>query len=123
MKNIKIVTQILNFNEQHFLNHISLDCVVFGFHDNQLKVLLIRRKFTNQWALPGGFVCEDESIEIAATRVLQERTGLDDIFLEQFMVFSEPERAKRNPIVQDLIDSGATIKRDWFDQRFISVGL
>jgi len=60
------VTQISNFTDQHFLNHISLDCVVFGFHNNQLKVLLIRRKYTKEWALPGGFVCEDESIEVAA---------------------------------------------------------
>lgn len=116
------VTQIPNFYDQHFLNHISLDCVVFGFHNNQLKVLLIRRKYTKEWALPGGFVREDESIEVAANRVLQERTGLDDIFLKQFNVFSEPERAKRNPIVQDLIDSGANPDLKWFDQRFISVG-
>jgi len=116
------VTQISNFYDQHFLKHISLDCVVFGFHDNQLKVLLIRRKFTQEWALPGGFVREDESIEIAATRVLQERTGLDNIFLKQFKVFSEPERSKRNPIVQDLVDSGANPDLEWFNQRFISVG-
>jgi len=116
------VAQISNFYDQHFLNHISLDCVVFGFHDNQLKVLLIRRKFTKEWALPGGFVREDESIEIAATRVLQERTGLDNIFLKQFKVFSEPERSKRNPIVQDLVDSGANPDLEWFNQRFISVG-
>ncbi len=116
------VTQNKSFIEQHFLNHISLDCVVFGFHDNQLKVLLIRRKFTKEWALPGGFVREDESIEIAATRVLQERTGLDNIFLKQFKVFSEPERAKHNPTVIDLVDSGANPDLDWFNQRFISVG-
>jgi len=116
------VTQIFNFYGQHFLNHISLDCVVFGFHDNQLKVLLIRRKLTKEWALPGGFVCEDESIEIAATRVLQERTGLDNIFLKQFKVFSEPERSKRNPIVQDLVDYVASPDIEWFNQRFISIG-
>ncbi|NEW84540.1 MAG: NUDIX hydrolase, partial [Mariniphaga sp.] len=111
-----------NFYDQHFLNHISLDCVVFGFHDNQLKVLLIRRKYTKEWALPGGFVREDESIEVAATRVLQERTGLDDIFLKQFKVFSEPERSKRNPTIKDLVDSGANPDIEWFNQRFISVG-
>lgn len=116
------MTQISNFYNQHFLKHISLDCVVFGFHDNQLKVLLIRRKFTKEWALPGGFVREDESIEIAATRVLQERTGLDNIFLKQFKVFSEPERSKRNPTVQDLADSGVSPYHEWFNQRFISVG-
>jgi len=116
------VTQNSNFSDQHFLHHISLDCVVFGFHDNQLKVLLIRRKYTKEWALPGGFVREDESIEVAAKRVLQERTGIDDIFLKQFNVFSEPERAKSNPVVKDLGDSGAELHLEWFNQRFISVG-
>lgn len=116
------MTQNSSFFGQHFLSHISLDCVVFGFHDNQLKVLLIRRKFTKEWALPGGFVREEESIEIAATRVLQERTGLDDIFLKQFKVFSEPERSRRNPTVQDLVDFGANPDLEWFKQRFISVG-
>lgn len=116
------VTQNSNFSDQHFLNHISLDCVVFGFHDNQLKVLLIRRKYTKEWALPGGFVREDESIEVAATRVLQERTGLDDIFLKQFNVFSEPERAKSNAIAKEFVDAGANPDQNWFNQRFISVG-
>ncbi len=116
------MTQNSNFYNRHFLDHISLDCVVFGFHDNQLKVLLIRRKYTKEWALPGGFVKEDESIEVAATRVLQERTGLDDIFLKQFNVFSEPGRANRNPTVTDLVGSVANPDLEWFNQRFISVG-
>jgi len=116
------VTQNSYFSDQHYLKHISLDCVVFGFHDNQLKVLLIRRKFTKEWALPGGFVSEDESIEIAATRVLQERTGLDNIFLKQFKVFSEPERAKRNSLVKHLFESATKSDQEWFNQRFISVG-
>ena len=116
------MTQNSNSYGQNFLRHISLDCVVFGFHDNQLKVLLIRRKITKEWALPGGFVREDESIEIAATRVLQERTGLDNIFLKQFKVFSEPERSRLNPTVQDLVDLGRNPDLEWFNQRFISVG-
>lgn len=111
-----------NFQSGQFLNHISLDCVVFGFHDNQLKVLLLRMKFTKEWALPGGFVRENESLESAATRVLKERTGLDNIFLKQFKVFSDPQRSKTNPAVKDLINSGANPDQAWFNQRFISVG-
>jgi 8-oxo-dGTP diphosphatase len=111
-----------NLHPQSFLNHISLDCVVFGFHDNQLKVLLLRMKYSKEWALPGGFVHEDESLETAATRVLKERTGLDNIFLKQFKVFSDPQRSKSNPAVQDMIDSGKDTDREWFNQRFISVG-
>jgi len=110
------------FPTSQFLNHLSLDCVVFGFHDNQLKVLLLRMKFTKEWSLPGGFVRNDESFEAAAIRVLKVRTGLDNIFLKQFHVFSDPQRSKTNPAVQDLVSSGANPDQSWFDQRFISVG-
>lgn len=106
-----------------YLDHISLDCVVFGFHSNQLKVLVLRLKVTGEWALPGGFVRDDESIEVAANRVLKKRTGLDKIFLRQFNVFSDPQRSNRNPIVMDLLMSGQSHSQvSWFSQRFISVG-
>lgn len=77
---------------------LSLDCVVFGFHENQLNVLLLRWKGTNEWSLPGGFILKPESIDDAAHRVLRERTGLDEIFLQQFHVFGEAVRydAERN---------------------------
>jgi ADP-ribose pyrophosphatase YjhB (NUDIX family) len=108
---------------QLYLDHLSLDCVVFGFHENQLKVLLLRLKETKEWALPGGFVFENESMELAAKRVLKERTGFDDIFLRQFKVFSDPERSKSNPAVSDLKHAGITYpEASWFRQRFISVG-
>ena len=106
-----------------YLDHISLDCVVFGFHSNQLKVLVSRMKKTGEWVLPGGFVYEDESIEFAANRVLKVRTGLDQIFLRQFNVFSDPQRSNRNPAVADLPMSGQDHPEiSWFNQRFISVG-
>ncbi len=89
----------MNFETKYYLNSVSLDCVVFGFHDNQLKVLLLKMKFSHEWALPGGFVQLDESVENAAKRVLKERTGLDNIFLKQFRVFSDPHRSKMNPAV------------------------
>lgn len=106
-----------------FLSHISLDCVVFGFHSNQLKVLLLQMKTSSTWALPGGFVYEDESMEVAASRVLKERTGLNEIFLHQFHVFSDPQRSKQNPAVPDMILAGVTFpEKSWFEKRFISVG-
>lgn len=120
--NSKILKQDNTHNKQ-FLDHLSLDCVMFGFHENQLKVLVLRMKKTKQWALPGGFVQEDESMEVAANRVLKERTGLDKIFLQQFHVFSDPQRAKTNPAVADVVNSGMTFPHEkWFNQRFISVG-
>jgi len=112
----------MSFVPEKFMKSISLDCVVFGFHDNQLKVLLLEMKFTHEWALPGGFVKLNETVEEAAARVLSERTGLDNIFLKQFRVFSDPGRSKMNPAVQDLVISGANPDLEWFAQRFISIG-
>lgn len=107
---------------EDFLDHISLDCVIFGFHDNDLKVLVLNYKSTKEYALPGGFMRLDESLEDAAKRVLIQRTGLDNIFLKQFRVFSEPGRAKMNPAVKDMIDAGIDVNEAFFDQRFITVG-
>jgi len=112
----------MSFKPEYFLQHISLDCVVFGFHSNQLKVLPMHMKYSDQWALPGGFVQTDESIENAASRVLQERTGLSNIFLKQFRVFSDPNRSKLNPAVKDLQELEGNDHLSWFNQRFISVG-
>ena len=106
----------------NFLDHISLDCVIFGFHENELKILLLQLKYTKEWALPGGFAEKEETLEEAASRTLKERTGLDNIFLKQFHVFSDPLRSKENPAVKDLKESGADPNIEWFSQRFVSVG-
>lgn len=74
---------------------LSLDCVIFGFHDTRLKVLLLKWKDTNEWSLPGGFIYKTESVDTAAGRVLHERTGLDQLFLQQFHLFGDAVRYDR----------------------------
>jgi len=120
--NQTILSEQLKFNSQEFLNHISLDCVIFGFHNNELKVLMLHLKHTKEYALPGGFLKLDETLEQAAQRILKERTGLDQIFLKQFKVFSDPERSKDNKAVQDVTKSGFPADIEFFSKRFISVG-
>ena len=110
------------FKSENFLDHISLDCVIFGFHDGELKVLTLRLKYTKEYALPGGFLGKEETLEDAAKRVLQERTGLENIFLKQFKVFSDPDRSKTNVAIQDLINTGAHPDLHFFEKRFISIG-
>ena len=81
---------------------LTVDCVVFGFDDGALKVLLIRRgiePFQNHWALPGGFVRPDESLDDAARRELQEETGLREIYLEQLYTFGTLDRDPRERVV------------------------
>src|ERR1700743_2892580 len=89
---------------ENYLPHISIDCVVFGFHKGVMKVLVLKMKGEDAWALPGGFMLKAEPIEMAANRILKERTGLDDIFLQQFHVFGDPERSKGHfEMYKDLI--------------------
>ncbi|AUD02299.1 NUDIX hydrolase [Spirosoma pollinicola] len=71
---------------------LSLDCVIFGFHDTRLKVLLVRWRGTKEWCLPGGFIYKTESVDAAAGRVLYERTGLTQLFLQQFHLFGDAVR-------------------------------
>jgi len=79
--------------------HISVDCVVFGYDYPQLKVLLIEREkvdssnsVTHKLKLPGSLIFEREDFDISAKRILFELTGLQNIFLKQFDVFSDPGR-------------------------------
>ena len=102
-----------------YLNHISIDCVVFGFHEGQMKVLMLKSNNEEAWYLPGGFVRKEEPIEKAADRILQERTGIDKIFLQQFHVFGDPQRTKfHNEIYRDMLPQ----EGNFFNQRFISIG-
>ncbi len=98
-----------------YLRHLSVDCVIFGFHENELKVLLIRWK-DGPWCLPGGFVKKEESIDTSASRILEERTGLDDIFLQQFHIFGDPHREKNKK------DFNSKLKGSWIMDRFVTVG-
>ena len=82
---------------------ITVDCVVFGLDDrDSLKVILIQRKlppFQGQWALPGGFVHLDETLEEAAWRELREETGIQNVFLEQLYTFGDLNRDPRERII------------------------
>lgn len=74
---------------------ISVDCVIFGYDNKELKVLLIKsdlREFENKWSLLGDLVRPDEDLESAPYRVLKQRTGLDDVFLEQVYTFGTLNR-------------------------------
>ena len=97
-----------------YVPHISVDTVIFGFNGDQLKVLLLKMKFNQQWFLPGGYMKKEENLESAAIRILRERTQLDKIFLQEFAVFSELNRSEE--AFKDFSDDL------WHKKRFISVG-
>ena len=81
---------------------LAVDCVVFGLDEKELKIILIQRDiepYAGRWALPGGFVHIDESLEKAAMRELKEETGIEKVFLEQLYTFGDVHRDPRERVV------------------------
>ncbi len=79
--------------QKHFL--IAVDCIIFGFDGEHLKLLLIKRGFQPEkgnWSVMGGFVQSDESLEEAAGRILHQLTGLQGVYLEQLQTLGDPHR-------------------------------
>lgn len=101
---------------------ISVDCVIFGYDDNKLKVLVrsetvpYNDKIYLEWKFPGNQVRRNEDIDATASRILKEQTGLVNIFVKQFMVFSNPNRLKIRE--QDY----EWVKPRLKDERVITVG-
>jgi 8-oxo-dGTP diphosphatase len=109
---------------------VTVDCVLFGYHEGRISVLLLNRKeepFANTWTLPGGFLRMDETFEQAATRVLSDKTGINEVFLEQLFSFDAPQRDPRgrvlsiayfalvNPAKYDVIAGSAANDVQWFE--------
>lgn len=107
--------------EEH-LPHISYDSVVFGFSGDKLKILVLEYRNTGFFALPGGFVKTDENLNDAVKRGVKERTGLDNIFLEQFYTFGKTSRKDSETMETILRANELDLdKNDWLLERFISV--
>lgn len=106
-----------------FMPGLSVDNVIFGFHEHQLRVLLLEGLNRKVWMLPGGFILKEESVDDAAARVLHDRTGLNKVYLQQFGVFGDPGRS-RESVVKDLMKTFGIEQEasPWFFQRFITIG-
>ncbi len=92
-----------NYDPSHYDRpSVTVDVVIFSLVDDDLKVLLIKRKFApfaGMWAIPGGFVRIDESLETAAARELAEETGVTDVYMEQLYTFGTPGRDPRTRVI------------------------
>lgn len=92
----------MSFSYEYARPALAVDCVVFGLDESDLKVLLIQRKlqpFQHAWALPGGFVHIDETLDLAARRELEEEAGVTDVYLEQLYTFGDLSRDPRERVV------------------------
>lgn len=118
---------ILNEKPENILPGVSIDCVVFAYHEGQLKILLNKFDALDKWMLPGGFIFRNEDINVAAHRILKSRTGLDNIYLNQFYSYGKANRIKDSDYEEiekmlkanNINVSGST--KHWLQERFISV--
>lgn len=96
------MTEITTNNHKPAVDGITIDCVFFGFNKESLEVLLVQHaqgESKGKWGLLGGWLQLDESADDAAQRILQELTGLEDIYLEQLKAFTNPKRVLERRVV------------------------
>jgi ADP-ribose pyrophosphatase YjhB (NUDIX family) len=123
LKSIPSIKDFILLGHKYFMPGMSIDNVIIGFHDNRLKVLLLQTKLNEKWVLPGGHIQQTEELEEAAKRILSERTGLKEIYLQQFHVFGSTSRTKENYLKEAMHHMGVEVPDDsWLLQRFITIG-
>ncbi len=109
------MSQSLHY-KQYAKNYVAIDSIIFGFDDGKLKLLLIKRKFEpclGQWSLMGGFVGENESLDEAAYRILENLTGLRNLYLEQLYTYGDVDRDSEARVIS--VAYYALIKIDDYD--------
>ncbi len=100
--------------------HVAVDCIIFGFREGELSLLLVKRNFEpakGRWSLMGGFVQRGESVDDAAGRVLTELTGLSNVFMEQVGAFGEVDRDPGERVVS--IAYYALVNIDEYDRQSV----
>lgn len=124
MTKTQVNTLITNiYSNNNLLENIAISCVIFGFHEGKLKILLSKYRFCNKWILPGGFVLENEDIDTAVKRIISIKTSLDNVYTSLFDLLGDCNRT--NPLEDQLVISSFEIKdpeSHWFTKRSIAAG-
>lgn len=118
---------MMKFGTEKYISNLSIDCVIFGYEEKKLKVLIAKNKLgTGIWNLPGGYIRKTEGIDHAASRILKERTSLENIYLEQFRVFGGENRIIdskfRTLLMNELRQKYSVADAEWVTGRFICIG-
>lgn len=114
------IQRFFDEGEQLFLPHLSIDIVIVGYQQDELKVLLLR--FAKKWILPGGFIGRQESVDEAAERILKERTGLGQAHLKFLNVFGDKDRNFSGQWQEMFENAGFPWREDlWFNTRYVTL--
>ncbi|GAB6010454.1 NUDIX hydrolase [Dysgonomonas reticulitermitis] len=124
MKNYdKNFATFLTTPAEMLLPGVAVECVILGFNEGEIKVLLNRYKPHGNWMLQGGFVRRTESIDTAVARLLELRTNLKNCYLRQFAAFGEPDESIIEENKQLLKEYNiGDIDSHWMSARFVTIG-
>lgn len=120
VSNIEQYYDFVKNGDKIYLPHFTLECVIFGYENKQLKVLLTKLVGIG-WGIPSGYVKREESLTVAVNRILKERTALDNIFLKQFHVFGDGKHRIKPQEYKKGIDV-SMLKGTWLAERTLSIG-
>lgn len=123
MKKNNIIRYLSKINE-NIHPGFSIDCVILSFHEDKFKVLLNKYSAINVWMLPGGYMLNNDlNSDIAAHRILKNRTGISDSFLQQFYLFTDKNRVNKD-MYRTLFEEYGISEKDtqWLADRFVSLG-
>lgn len=117
--------QDLFINAGNYLRNVGVDNVIFGYHQKELKILLQQPFAEGKWTLTGGYIEKTETLDEAAQRIAYFRTGLKDIYLQQFRSFGTPARSKDPSFTAGRLSTitGVPVPEDaWVFDYFVSIG-
>ncbi|WP_419801559.1 NUDIX hydrolase [Mucilaginibacter sp.] len=108
-----------------YIPHIYIDCVIFGYHNRKLKILLTKNGFLSEWCLPGGYMKRSESLQQAADRTIVDRTGIENLYLQQFRAFGDPNRTRYQNFDEEQwysLTGLRLLKNNWLFDQTVSIG-
>ncbi len=113
---------------KEYIHQLSIDCVFFGYNQTGLKVLIPKLDLAEDfWALPSGFIRQDEDINDAAQRIIKSRVGDSTFYFEQFRIFGEADRNNKH-VISKVVESNTGLQNiepidyEWITRRFVSIG-
>jgi len=125
METLHELQDFLNKGYLAYRPNLAVECAIFGYHNSELHLLLVKNKIVTKWCLPAGYVRKVESLEQAAARVTAERTGIENLFLKQFKSFGSPGRNDPDAVdLKKLVEmTGITLNTDsWLAGETVAVG-
>jgi len=125
MNSLQDVEDFIVNGYKTYIPHVCIDCAIFGYHDHQLKILLSQIEGLKGLCLPGGYIRRIETLDEAANRIVEERTSITGLYLQQYKTFGDPDRIKWNELdVEEIskIPLFKNLKISWLRDQTISIG-